>query len=88
MCKHDEWMKICVLCGDVLETTENKASIVTSAEMNKTVYVAAQHSVQKENMKENMKYEIELTAFTAFVIICSSGVIALGLKAIAVAIAG
>lgn len=44
MCKHDEWMKLCVLCGEVLETTENKSSVVASAEMNKTVYVAAQPS--------------------------------------------
>lgn len=47
MCKHDEWMKMCVLCGEVLETTENKSSVVASAEMNKTVYVAAQPSAQR-----------------------------------------
>jgi hypothetical protein len=45
MCKHNEWMKICVLCGDVLETTENKGSTTTaSATMNETVYVPAQKS--------------------------------------------
>lgn len=48
MCIHDEWMKICVLCGDVLETTENKASTVSSAEMSKTVYVSAEHRVQSD----------------------------------------
>lgn len=45
MCKHDEWMKICVLCGEVLETTENKSSVIVSAEMNKTVYIAAEQGV-------------------------------------------
>lgn len=51
MCKHDEWVKICVLCGDVLEDTEHKASMVASAEMNKTVYVAAQQSVQRTRLE-------------------------------------
>lgn len=44
MCEHKEWMKICVLCGDVLETTENRAKTIASAEMSKTVFIAAEHS--------------------------------------------
>lgn len=54
MCKHDEWMKICVLCGEVLETTENKSRVVATAEMNKTVYVAAQPALALDGVSSPM----------------------------------
>ena len=50
MCDHKDWMKICVLCGDVLETTENKSDTIASSETSKTVYVPAQQSVQADRI--------------------------------------
>ena len=47
MCDHNDWMKICVLCGDVLETTENKSDTIASSEMSETIYVPVQQSVER-----------------------------------------
>jgi hypothetical protein len=40
MCDHSEWIKICVLCGDVLEDSEIKSVTETAAEANETVYIS------------------------------------------------
>lgn len=42
-CNHDEWIKICVYCGDVLDDSETQRERFPIGSTNKTKYITASY---------------------------------------------